>query len=99
MWNDGAAQELQQNLSDEIGLVSYGYALYVDDELVAATPFAGALEELLEQLKVGYHTPRTVECDFVEKVEILEGLVDASYLMNLGNIAEIINDTKEGAVT
>ena len=43
-----------------------------------------ALEELLEQLKVGYHTPITVECDFTEDVEILEGFVDVSYLTNLG---------------
>ena len=91
--------ELEEKLSEELGLVEYGYALYVDGELIAATTFPGALEELLEQLKVGYHTPRTVECDFVENVEILEGFVDASYLMNLGNIAEIINATKEGAVT
>lgn len=94
-----SADVLEESLSDELGMVEYGYSLYVDGELIAATTFPGALEELLEQLKVGYHTPRTVECDFVEKVEILEGFVDASYLMNLGNIAEIINDTKEGAVT
>ena len=90
---------LEENLSDQLGVVEYGYALYVDGELIAATTFPGALEELLEQLKVGYHTPSTVECDFVEDVEIREGFVDASYLMNLGNIAEIINATKEGAVT
>ncbi|MBP3494295.1 MAG: M23 family metallopeptidase [Oscillospiraceae bacterium] len=92
-----STEELQQSLSDEIGLVSYGYALYVDDELVAATPFAGALEELLEQLKVGYRTANTVEISFVEKVEIREGYVDSAYMMNLGNIAEIINTTKTGA--
>lgn len=90
---------LEENLSDRLGVVEHGYSLYVNDELVAATTFPGALEELLEQLKVGYHTPNTVECGFVEDVEIVEGLVDVSYLMNLGNIAEIINDTKEGAVT
>ena len=92
-----STQELQQNLSEEIGLVSYGYALYVDDEVVAATPFAGALEELLEQLKVGYRTSNTVDISFVEKVEIREGYVDSKYMMNLGKIAEIINDTKTGA--
>ena len=90
---------LTDNLSDHLGMVEYGYALYVDGELIAATPYAGALEELLEQLKVGYHTPNTVECDFVEDVVIIEGFVDSSYMMNLGNIAEIVNDTKEGAVT
>ncbi len=92
-----SAQELQQSLSDEIGLVAYGYILYVNDEPVAATPFAGALEELLEQLKVGYRTANTVEISFVEKVEIREGYIDSVYMMNLGNIAELINDTKEGA--
>lgn len=94
-----SAETLEENLSDQIGLVDYGYALYVDDELVAATTFPGALEELLEQLKVGYRTPNTVECDFVEDVVIREGFVDSSYIMNLGNIAEILNATKEGAVT
>jgi len=90
---------LEENLSEQLGLVEYGYALYVDGELIAATTFPGALEEMLEQMQVGYRTPSTVECGFVEKVEIIEEYVDASYMMNLGNIAEIINDTKLGAVT
>ena len=93
------ADTLEETLTDELGVVEYGYSLYVDGELIAATTYPGALEELLEQLKVGYHTPRTVECDFTENVEVLEGFVDASYLTNLGTIAEILNDTKEGAVT
>ena len=91
--------ELEEKLSEELGLVEYGYALYVDGELIAATTFPGALEEMLEQMQVGYRTPSTVECGFVEKVEIIEEYVDASYMMNLGSIAEIINDTKLGAVT
>ena len=94
-----SSETLEDRLSDQIGLVEYGYALYVDGELVAATTFPGALEELLEQLKMGYRTESTVECDFVEKVEIREGFVDSSYLMNLGNIAKILNETKAGAVT
>lgn len=94
---DSAA--LEENLSEQLGLVEYGYALYVDGELIAATTFPGALEEMLEQMQVGYRTPSTVECGFVEKVEIIEEYVDASYMMNLGSIAEIINDTKLGAVT
>ena len=94
---DSAA--LEENLSDQLGLVEYGYALYVDGELIAATTFPGALEEMLEQMQVGYRTPNTVECGFVENVEIIEEYVDASYMMNLGSIAEIINDTKLGAVT
>ena len=94
---DSAA--LEENLSEQLGLVEYGYALYVDGELIAATTFPGALEEMLEQMQVGYRTPSTVECGFAEKVEIIEEYVDASYMMNLGSIAEIINDTKLGAVT
>ena len=90
---------LEEKLSEELGLVEYGYALYVDDTLVAATTYSGALEDLLDQLKVGYRTANTVECGFVEKVEIHEEFVDSSYMMNLGHIAEILNDTKEGAVT
>ena len=44
----------------------------------------GMNDELLDQLKAGYHTPSTVECNFTEDVEVLEGFVDASYLTNLG---------------
>ena len=36
--------------------------------------------------------------DFVEKVEIRQGYVDKSYLMNLGHIAEKLYATKAGAV-
>ncbi|MBE6918360.1 MAG: M23 family metallopeptidase [Ruminococcaceae bacterium] len=93
------AAALEENLSNQIGLVDYGYAIFVNDELIAATTFPGALEELLDQLKVGYHTPDTLECGFVEDVQIRECFVDSSYMMNLGHIAEILNDTKEGAVT
>ena len=92
------AETLEDNLSDQLGLVEYGHALYVNDSLVAATTYSGALEDLLDQLKVGYRTASTVECGFVEKVEIREEFVDSSYMMNLGHIAEILNDTKEGAV-
>ena len=94
-----SSEALEDKLSDQLGLVEYGYSLYVDDTLVAATTFPGALEELLEQLKVGYRTESTVECDFVEKVEIREGFVDSSRMMNLGDIAKILNETKAGAVT
>ena len=58
-----------------------------------------ALEELLEQLKTGYYTSQTVECYFVEKIEIRQEYVPASLMMNLGYIAEKLNATKEGAVT
>ncbi len=92
-------EELSTRLSDKIGLVAYGYVLYVDDEPVVATTFPGALEELLEQMKIGYITENTVDCYFKEPVEIREEYVDASYMMNLGYIVEIINGTKQSAVT
>ena len=93
------SETLEAQLNDQLDLVEYGYALYVDDELIAATTFPGALEGLLEQLQLGYRTENTVECGFVEDVQVREGFVDKTYMMNLGHIAEILNDTKEGAVT
>ena len=91
--------ELQQRMTDALGVIDYGYVLYVDEEPVAATPFAGALEELLEQMKIGYVTENTVECYFVEDVEVREEYVNRSYMMNLGYIAEKLNETKSAEVT
>ena len=88
-----------ENLSEELGMVDYGYTLYIDDEPIAATTYVGALEELLEQLKRSYVTADTVECYFDENVEIREGYVDINLVMNLGKIAEILNETKAGEVT
>ena len=42
---------LEEDLSQQIGLVTQAYSLYVDGELVGATPYEGALEELLNQLQ------------------------------------------------
>ncbi len=92
-------KELEKKLSAQLGQVAYGYVLYVDGEPVAATEFEGALEELLDQLKVGYITPSTVECYFVEQTEIRQEYNRADLMMNLGYIAEKLNSTKEGAVT
>ena len=92
-------EEFTDNLSDELGMVEYAYALYIDGEPVAATTFPGALDELLDQLKKGYITANTVDSYFVENVEIKQEYVDASLVMNLGNIAEILNATKAGEVT
>ena len=91
-------QELEQQLTDQLGLVQYANVLYIDGEPVVATTYEGALEELLEQLKIGYITTNTVECYFVENVEIREEYINASYVMNLGYIAEILNETKSGEV-
>ena len=92
-------QEFEAKLSRQLGEVAYGYVLYLDDEPVAATEYEGAMEELLEQLKTGYITDQTVECYFVEDVDIRQEYVSADLMMNLGYIAEKLNATKEGAVT
>ena len=92
-------EEFTDNLSDELGLVEYAYVLYIDGEPVAATTFPNALEEMLEQLKKSYITANTVDSYFVENVEIKQEYTDASLVMNLGNIAEILNATKSGEVT
>ena len=91
--------EFEETLSDTLGVVDYAYVLYVDGEKVVATTRAGALEDLLEQLKLGYETADTVNAYFVEDVEIRQEYVESSYVMNLGYIAEILNETKEGEVT
>ena len=92
-------EELRNELTDELGLVEYAYVLYVDGEKVVATTFPDALDDILAQLKLGYQTEDTVDAYFVEDVEIRQEYVDTSYIMNLGYIAEILNETKEGEVT
>ena len=92
-------EEFTDNLSDELGLVEYAYVLYIDGEPVAATTFPNALEEMLDQLKKSYITANTVDSYFVENVEIKQEYTDTSLVMNLGNIAEILNATKSGEVT
>ena len=91
-------EDLTGSLTAQIGDVTYGYTLYVDGEAVAATTFPGAIEQLMEQMKVGYITESTVDCYFVEDVEVKEGYVDSSLISNLGYIAEKLNATKAGAV-
>ena len=91
--------EFEETLSDTLGVVDYAYVLYVDGEKVVATTRSGALEDLLEQLKLGYETADTVNAYFVEDVDIRQEYVESSYVMNLGYIAEILNETKEGEVT
>ena len=91
--------EFEETLGDALGQVEYAYVLYVDGEKVVATTRSGALEDLLEQLKLGYQTADTVNAYFVEDVEIRQEYVESSYVMNLGSIAEILNETKQGEVT
>ena len=84
----------EQDLAEELGQVTYGYSLYIDDELVGSTQYAGALDELLEQIKQMYVSADTLTVDFVENVRIAEGYVPTESVMNLGTIAELLNSTK-----
>ena len=93
------ATTFEQDLANELGQVTYGYSLYVDDELIGSTEYAGALDELLEQIKQMYVSADTLTVDFVENVRIAEGYVPTESVMNLGEIAEILNSTKTGEVT
>ena len=93
------ATTFEQDLADELGQVTYGYSLYVDDELIGSTQYAGALDELLTQIKQVYASADTLSVDFVENVRIAEGYVPTDSVMNLGEIAEILNSTKSGEVT
>ena len=95
----GEIADLEKELTDEVGLVTYGYSLYIDDELVGSTPYTGALEALLEQVKQIGVSADTLSVDFVEDVRISEGYVPTDSLVNLGYIAETINSTKVGEET
>ncbi len=91
--------EVEEDLSDEIGLVTPAYCLYVDGELIGATPYEGALEELLEQLQEAATTEETISCSFKEKVEIRQEYVPTEKVMNLGYLAETLYSTKTAEVT
>ena len=92
-------EELEEALTDQLGKVAYANVLFVNGSAIAATTYDGAIEELLEQLKIGYITADTVDCYFVEDTEVRQGYVSTSYLMNLGYIAQLLNATKEAEVT
>ena len=92
-------EQLQQALTAQLGQVTYANVLYVNDSPVAASAHAGAIEELLEQLKIGYITPDTVDSYFVERTEVRQEYVTNDYVMNLGYIAQLLNDTKEAEVS
>ncbi len=91
--------ELEEDLTDEMGLVTQGYSLYINDELIGSTQYEGALEGLLDQLKESYISEDTLTVDFAEDVRIAKGYVPTDSIVNLGQIAEILNSTKEGEVT
>ena len=91
-------EELETNLNDQLDLVTYGYALYVDDEFIGATRSKEALEALLEQVKAPYLNENTQSIEFLEDVEIREGYVATDAISNLGDIVLKLNETKEGEV-
>ena len=95
----GDRETLEADLSEELGLVTTAYALYVDGERIGATPYEGALEELLEQLQSAVTNENTVSCSFAENVEIREELVPNGSTINLGYIAEKLYSTKSEEVT
>ena len=89
----------EDQLSDEIGLVTSAYCLYVNDVRIGATPYEGALEELLDQLQKAASDEDTISCEFAEDVEIRQEYVPTSEIMNLGYIAELLYSTKTAKVT
>ena len=89
----------EEDLSEEIGLVTSAYCLYVDGEFIGATPYEGALEELLAQLKAAATNEDTISCEFKENVEVKEEYVLTEELMNLGYLAETLYSTKTAEVT
>ena len=90
---------LEDELTDQVGLVTNGYSLYVDGDFIGATQYEGALEALLAQKKAFYVTEDTISAEFEEEVEIVPGYVPVDSITNLGSIAELLNRTKSGEVT
>lgn len=90
---------LEADLSEEIGLVTAAYCLYVDGERIGATPYEGALDELLKQLRIAATDEDTISCSFAEDVDIREEFVPTDEIMNLGYLAEILYSTKTAEVT
>lgn len=92
-------ETFEEDLSEEIGLVTSAYCLYVDGEFIGATPYEGALEELLTQLQKAATTEDTISCSFAEEVEIKHEYVASEKIMNLGYLAETLYSTKTAEVT
>ena len=91
--------ELEEDLSQEIGLVTSAYCLYVDGERIGATTYEGALEELLQQLKAASTNEGTISCEFAEEVEVRQEYVPTDEVMNLGYLAQTLYSTKTEEVT
>ena len=92
-------EDLENDLSDLIGVVTPAYTLYVDGVKIGSTPYEGALEQLLEQLKLASTTEGTISCEFAEEIEIKEDYIPTADVMNLGHIAEVLYSTKTEEVT
>lgn len=90
-----SADAFEESLSAQIGKVTYGYALYIDGEMIGATPYKGALEELLQQLKSDVTDKNTLSCTFRENVQIKAEYVPNDKIMNLGYLAETLYSTKK----
>jgi murein DD-endopeptidase MepM/ murein hydrolase activator NlpD len=89
----------EETLSQKIGLITYAYCLYVDDTFIGATPYEGALEELLAQLQAAATNEDTISCTFAENVEVRQEYVPSDSVMNLGYLAEMLYSTKTAEVT
>ena len=89
----------EEDLSEEIGLVPPAYCLYVDGERIGATPYEGALEELMDQMKAAVVNEDTLSCEFAEDVEVKQEYVSTDEIMNLGYLAETLYSTKTAEVT
>ena len=86
--------ELKDALSTRLGKVTPAYSLYVGGTRIGATPYRGALEELLEQLKARVTNEDTISVTFSEEVEVREEYVAAEEIMNLGHLSELLYSTK-----
>ncbi|MCI8818356.1 MAG: peptidoglycan DD-metalloendopeptidase family protein [Oscillibacter sp.] len=89
----------EEALSEEVGMVTSAYCLYVDGERIGATPYKGALEQLLEQIQLSATNEGTISVSFAENVEVKEEFVATDSLMNLGFLAETLYSTKTAEVT
>lgn len=90
---------LSEEMFNELGLVTNAYCLYVDGTYIGATPYEGALEELLKQLTASVSNENTISCEFEEEIEIRQEYVPTEDLMNLGHLAETLYSTKTAEVT
>ncbi len=89
----------EEALSEEVGMVTAAYCLYVDGERIGATPYQGALEQLLKQIQLSATNEGTISVSFAENVEVKEEYVPTDSLMNLGYVAETLYSTKTAEVT